>query len=142
MTPYSPSPVLTNQGSYPQAYNESSTETAGTFYNQYLNPQTSSYVTYYSRSWANNGQADIAASNTRAFLGTTTRNYISWDSNWFGSHQIYLATGNSGGVSGSSGSTASNYTIASRVDNNDFRYISQNLTNNNVTYYALCTITD
>lgn len=141
LAPYSPSPVAMNS-SYSQMYNETSSETAGTFYNQYLNPQTSSYVTYYSKSWGNNAQSDIAASNGRAFLNTSTRNYISWDSNWFGSHVILLATGNSGGVTGSSGTTASNYTIASRIDNADLRYISQNLTNNNVGYYALCVITD
>lgn len=141
LTPYTPS-IVNQNSAYGNPYVQSSTETAGTFYNQYLNPQTSSYVTYYSRSWANNNQSDISISNVRAFLNTTTRNYISWDSNWFGSHYIRLATGNSGGVTESSGGVSSNYTIASQTNVTNFKNINQNLTNNNVTYYALCYITD
>ena len=109
LTPYSPTVVSTTTSYTPLVF--STGDPSGTFYQQYLNPQTNSYVTYSTVSWAQNqaGTANaIPNSSAKAFLGTTTRYYLSFVPYWFTNIKMRNEVGNPGGVTKASASGGTN----------------------------------
>jgi len=145
LTPYSPTVVQPDSGS---GFYFSQNDPAATYYIQYLNPQTNSYVTYASTSWGAN-QASTKQSpgttNIKAFQNTTTRYFISFVPYWYGLIQITLNTGGScpitkasatGGTNNPSGFSATNYANATN------NVVQLNTNNTSNSYYAFLTVTD
>jgi|SaaInlV_125m_DNA_1040241.scaffolds.fasta_scaffold47182_2 hypothetical protein len=145
LTPYSPTVVQPASGS---GFYFGAGDPSGTYYIQYLNPQTNSYDTYATTSW-NAYQAQTRQSpgttNIKAFQNTTTRYYLSFVPNWFTFIQITINTGSpcpitkasaTGGTNNPSGFSATNYANAT---NNLVQLNTNNTTNG---YYAFLSVTD
>jgi len=145
LTPYSPTVVQPDSSS---GFYFGANDPSGTYYIQYYNPQTNSYVTYASTSWSAYGaqtRLSPGTANIKAFQNTTTRYYLSFVPNYFTFIQITLNTGGScpitkasaaGATNNPSGFSATNYANAT---NNLVQLNTNNTTNS---YYALLTVTD
>jgi hypothetical protein len=145
LTPYSPTVVTPDSSS---GFYFGASDPAGTYYVQYLNPQTNSYVTYSTASWGQN-QASTKFSpsdaNIKAFQNTTTRYYLSFVPYWFTYIQLTLNTGGAcpitkasatGGTNNPAGFASTNFANAT----NNMCSVNTNNTTNG--YYIFLSVTD